>query len=220
MLRSIACAAILSLLAASTWACEQSNFRAAQFPDAKTTTEDRRKIIDELRLKYQATVDDLGKNNTSAATRAKQKDIADLLDKLLNQDSDTPPSGSPPTSNPPPTGNKNSPPMPMSSTPEPDKSKEHSPTPAAAKPTPMSETPPRIEAGEPKKGQAELERAPMSLDELQKQNHVQPWRPVLPPRVRQDIDAYAAERFMPRYEDLLRAYYRTLGESSRRKDGE
>jgi len=34
------------------------------------------------------------------------------------------------------------------------------------------------------------------------------------------MDAYSRERFMPRYDELLRQYYRALSEQSRKKDGE
>lgn len=38
----------------------------------------------------------------------------------------------------------------------------------------------------------------------------------LPAAKRQEMDAYSRERFMPRYEDILREYYRTIAERSRR----
>jgi hypothetical protein len=38
----------------------------------------------------------------------------------------------------------------------------------------------------------------------------------LPEKVRQEMDQYARERFMPRYSDLLREYYRTLSEKGTR----
>lgn len=40
----------------------------------------------------------------------------------------------------------------------------------------------------------------------------------LPAHKRLEMDAYSRERFMPRYEDLLRQYYRTIAEQGRRKD--
>ena len=40
----------------------------------------------------------------------------------------------------------------------------------------------------------------------------------LPEQKRQEMDAYSRERFMPRYDELLRQYYRTLSEQSRKKD--
>jgi hypothetical protein len=42
----------------------------------------------------------------------------------------------------------------------------------------------------------------------------------LPLSRRQEMDAYSRERFMPRYEDLLREYYRTIAEQNRRKEGD
>ena len=40
----------------------------------------------------------------------------------------------------------------------------------------------------------------------------------LPQTKRLEMDAYSKERFMPKYEDLLRQYYRTIAEQGRRKD--
>jgi hypothetical protein len=40
----------------------------------------------------------------------------------------------------------------------------------------------------------------------------------LPEQKRQEMDAYSRERFMPRYDELLRQYYRTLSEQNRKKD--
>ena len=34
------------------------------------------------------------------------------------------------------------------------------------------------------------------------------------------MDTYARERFMPRYEELLRQYYRTLSEQGRKTKGD
>jgi hypothetical protein len=42
----------------------------------------------------------------------------------------------------------------------------------------------------------------------------------LPQTKRLEMDAYSRERFMPRYEELLRQYYRTIAEQGRRKEGE
>ncbi len=43
----------------------------------------------------------------------------------------------------------------------------------------------------------------------------------LPKRIRDELDVHARERFMPRYEDLLRQYYRTIAEQgTRRKEGD
>jgi hypothetical protein len=42
----------------------------------------------------------------------------------------------------------------------------------------------------------------------------------LPEAKRQEMDAYARDRFMPKYDELLRQYYRTISEQSRKKDGD
>ena len=59
-------------------------------------------------------------------------------------------------------------------------------------------------------------------DAKNKLNHIadldrSPWGH-LPESKRLEMDAYSRERFMPRYEDLLRQYYRTIAEQGRRKD--
>ena len=40
----------------------------------------------------------------------------------------------------------------------------------------------------------------------------------LPQNRRKEMDAFQRERYMPRYEELLRAYYRNIAESGRKKD--
>ncbi len=40
----------------------------------------------------------------------------------------------------------------------------------------------------------------------------------LPEKLRQEMDVYSKERFMPRYDDLLRQYYRGIAEQSMKKD--
>jgi hypothetical protein len=42
----------------------------------------------------------------------------------------------------------------------------------------------------------------------------------LPEQKRQEMDAYSRERFMAKYDELLRQYYRTIAEQGRKKDGE
>ena len=42
----------------------------------------------------------------------------------------------------------------------------------------------------------------------------------LPLNKRQEMDAYARERFLPKYDEILRQYYRTISEQGRHKDGE
>jgi hypothetical protein len=40
----------------------------------------------------------------------------------------------------------------------------------------------------------------------------------LPDKMRLEMDVYSKERFMPRYDDLLRQYYRSIAEQSMKKD--
>jgi hypothetical protein len=44
-----------------------------------------------------------------------------------------------------------------------------------------------------------------------------PWGK-LPDKMRLEMDVYGKERFMPRYDDLLRQYYRSIAEQSMKKD--
>jgi hypothetical protein len=44
-----------------------------------------------------------------------------------------------------------------------------------------------------------------------------PWGK-LPDKMRLEMDVYSKERFMPRYDDLLRQYYRSIAEQSMKKD--
>ncbi len=43
---------------------------------------------------------------------------------------------------------------------------------------------------------------------------------MLPASERNKMDVYSRERFMPRYEDLLRQYYRTIAEQGKRNEGD
>jgi hypothetical protein len=42
----------------------------------------------------------------------------------------------------------------------------------------------------------------------------------LPEQRRKEMEAFAGERAMPRYEEMIRAYYNAISESARRKDGD
>ena len=42
----------------------------------------------------------------------------------------------------------------------------------------------------------------------------------LPLNKRQEMDAYARDRFLPKYDEILRQYYRTISEQSRHRDGD
>ena len=83
------------------------------------------------------------------------------------------------------------------------KSKNAVDRPPAPQPAPASKQP---------VGRAELPSTPADL--RQQKNASESW-PGMPPRLRQEMDAFARERFIRNYEELLRAYYRTLAESGR-----
>jgi hypothetical protein len=42
----------------------------------------------------------------------------------------------------------------------------------------------------------------------------------LPRKEREKMNALASDRMIPRYEELLRQYYRTIAEQGRKKEGE
>jgi hypothetical protein len=42
----------------------------------------------------------------------------------------------------------------------------------------------------------------------------------LPPSRRKEMDAFSRERAVPRYEEVLRQYFRTIAENSRKKEGD
>ena len=151
----------------------------------KAEPSDRAKIVERLRGRYQDVLDQLNQKNPGADTLAKQKEIADLLKQLLEQDD-------PPASNPSP------------------------PAPKATNPPPSGEAQPMPK---PTSNTSATEQSARSLNELKKQLEADGHWPVnLPPHHRKSLDSSAHGRFMPRYEELLRAYYRTIAESSDRKD--
>jgi hypothetical protein len=213
MVRTFVGTTLIALLVAGACAREADFFGAGQAPQTKKTLApgDQRQIVAKLRLKYQQVVADLDQQKTGATTRTAQQDIADLIDELLNQESDPPPSGNPPESdpppsNPPPAGAKNNPPPPKSPDPAPNRPKQNAPAPNV----PL----------ESKQTQSERDRPPMNLDQIRQEKHSGHWPDNLPSRARTDINRYGQDRFMPRYEELLRAYYRNIAEARRGKDGE
>jgi hypothetical protein len=193
---------------------------------------DRAATIEKLRTEYQDVVDRLNKNDPGEATRTKQKAIVDLLDKLLQNDN-PPPCNCPPQGNPPPK-----PPMPQAdpmNKPEADPGAQDQPKPQVQPNLPMpkpqedpgaqNQPKPQVQPDQPKPqvqpAPESTERVgdPKSIEEMQKQrpNNGGYW-PDMPPRHRAGIETHLRDRFPPRYEELLRAYYRNLAESGRKSE--
>ena len=201
------------LAAAAVSAQERAPFRAGQ-PDARKTApqpESRAKIIDEIRSDLVDVIEKLNKNDAGAQTRIRQQRILKNIDKLLEQD------------DPPPSQNSNESSS-SSSKPPPDRPPGQKPKPTgnspaqAAEEKPLPKTPEPVRA-EPKPSAAngQRESRPKTFAEWEKENARTGDGWELPPRVRRQMDAYSHDRFPPGYEDLLRAYYRALAESSRRE---
>jgi hypothetical protein len=191
---------------------ETAPFGAAQGADGKKPQADSRsEIIEELRADYNDVVDEFAKKNFDAQMRAKQQRIIDNLKRLVEDDDPPPnPNGNSapenaPKSPPPPSGSKANPP-PVKPNPE----KAPLPAPKNANGAPGEPKPPM--AGQ----NGDRESPPRNIDELRKEMNKGGGHMDLPPRQREAMDAHARDRFLPRYEELLRAYYRTLAESSRR----
>jgi len=167
--------------------------RETTFQGAGGPNDDRAKILERLRTRYQDVLDQLHRNDSGADTLAMQKEIAELLKRLLEQDD-------PPPRNPP-----------------------HAPK-SLPMPEPKGSPPSPIEKAQPMQAKAverrETERAPASFEDMKKQLAKEGYWPLkLPARHQINIEVSGGGRFMPRYEELLRAYYRTIAES-KRSDGD
>jgi hypothetical protein len=192
MLRSMLIAASLLLVIGVASAREALSFGGTKKADA----DDRGHIVERLRGKYQDVLDRLNKNEPGADTLAMQKEIAELLQRLLEQDE-------PPSAQAPPSAAKDAP--------------KHRADPAAnpaQKPAPQSAK----KAAAQRQNVQGLANEPSakSLGEMKKQLQAEGnWPLKLPPRHRDDFEVSGGGRFMPRYEELLRAYYRRIAESHR-----
>ncbi|MBI1830784.1 MAG: hypothetical protein HYR84_04955 [Planctomycetes bacterium] len=169
---------------------------------------DRQKIIQQLQSDFQNAADRLKKNDPGALTRKQQDRIIDGLNKLIDDPPPSPPS--PPSPPRPPSAPPPSPPPPPSPDPRtPETKPAPSPPPAVL---PKNEASPSEKTPKSPNAQGEPKRTPEALEKLLRETKTEEDWARLPPRVRQELDAYARGRLMPRYQDLLRAYYRSLAD--------
>jgi hypothetical protein len=212
MFRTIVITASM-LLAADASAREATVFRVGGRADAKKAApEDRAKVIERLRVEYGSVLERLNKNDPGTDTQGTQRHIAELLKKLLENDDPSPPS-------PPPPSPQSSPPKPPSDPPPAPKAPPMNPPQDASnvpQPKPAAKQATTCEPRQDASGRVET-----SLAEMKKQWEKDGrWPLQLPLRHLENIDVSGGGRFMPRYQELLREYYRTLAESNRGKRGE
>lgn len=208
MLRFLSFAAVWLFVAASASARELAPFGAGGGPEAKTPAPaNPQKIIEELRSDFGRVGSDFEKNQTGAETRKTQQRIIEGIDKLLEQQDPNPSQSKSANSS------KNPPkPKEASANPPPVTNAEQKPPVAQPKSTVLKpQQKPAIT-----KDIAPASRAPKTLAEMRPEQTVgnQRWGDY-PPRFRQEIDAFARERFMRNYAEILREYYRSLAESGR-----
>ncbi len=148
-------------------------------------------IVKELQQDFAEASGRLEKDDPGAATRAAQRRLIEGIDRLLEQSDNS--------TNPPPSSNSRPPQVPpmqpkMPNAPE--------ATPAPTKPMPEAKSMPQSAAG---KSAAEPTLSDPEPDG--------PWDPRRL-RQRESVDAVGRERFPPRYQDLLRKYFRSIAAGS------
>lgn len=185
---------------------EAAPFRAGLQDGVKKPSaapDDRKKLVEDVKADLSKAVGELQRDNPGAEARAAQKRILDNIDKLLEADDD-----------PPPSANDAQPPMTPPPNPKPEP-KAAAPMPDGANPDSRPVQPKQITQPEGNKGPRDGNpgTAAEMLNELAKKGGQWGHRPPgLPP----EMDAHLRQRFPPRYEDLLREYYRSVAESQRR----
>ena len=202
---------VASLAAATTLFA--APFTAGAQPGADKNAPDRGKIAADIRGDLANVVDQLNRQDPGKATRQRQQRILDNIDKLLRGDDDPPPppqGKSPPeSSSPPPSRPANQDPSPS-----PRQPMENAQT-STPRPAPIPAVPAR--ATQPARSETP-NNAPRTLEELRKTSEDLGFWGERALRQRPEMDAYLRDRFHPRYAELLREYYRSLAESSRKGD--
>lgn len=146
-------------------------------------------VVKELQRDFDEARARLQKDDPGAKTRAAHRRIIAGLDRLLEQEDDDS-SGNPPANPPPPAR------------PEGQQPKESKP--------PMPQTPPGVKPMAEPKSIPEVRPTPGGKGAEPSQVGADgPWDPRRPRR-QESVDAVGRERFPRHYEELLRAYYRSL----------
>jgi hypothetical protein len=180
--------------------------------------ESRKKIVEEIQADYEKVLERLNKADPGAQTGKNQKRILDNIDKLLQQKD---PNQGGANSKP----GASNPPKPMSPGPQEPKPMPHNPPRHVEgkeqQPTPFTTPKATNVAAKPKAevGGSQRAKEANTFEEMKEEaKGNDEWR--LPRRLRQEMDTFARERFIRNYEETLRAYYRNIADSSRRKDVE
>jgi hypothetical protein len=181
---------------------------AAKKVEPSVPAESQKKIVEEIQADFEKVLERLNEADPGAQTRKNQKRILDNIDKLLQRPD--PNQGG--ANNKPSAGN---PPKPMP--PNPPRhvdGNERQPTPLTTPKGTIVGAKPKAEVGGNQWGEkpntfADMKKEVKGDDE---------WR--LPLRLRKEMNAFARERFIRNYEETLRAYYRNIADTSRRKDVE
>jgi hypothetical protein len=181
---------------------------AGKKAEPSAPAESQKKIVEEIQADYEKVLERLNKADPGAQTRKNQKRILDNIDKLLqHQDPNQGGASSKPSSGNPPKPMPHNPPRHVDGI-------ERQPTPLTTPKGNIVGAKPKAEVGGSQRGEkpntfAQMKKEVKGDDE---------WR--LPLRLRQEMDAFARERFIRNYEETLRAYYRNIADSSRRKEVE
>lgn len=159
--------------------------------------EPRERIIRRLHGEFEDALSNLEKQNTGKATRALQQKILEDLDRLID-----PPNN---TNSPPPATQPDNPGAPKA--PKTGEGAKMKAGPGAKSQEPGAALTTKKSAGNPT--DTEQKNTPGNLDNGEWGRR--------PPRVQQALDAYSSDRFMRRYEELLRQYYRGIAEEKVRR---
>ena len=216
MVRYSACLVMVAVCLPSAWA----NIPALSVqPGAEKKVEQvspgdsRQKIIDEIRAGYDKVLDRLQQDDAGAETRENQKRIRANIEKLLKQQD--PDNGA--NNN---QSNSNNPRSPLNPKQAPEKPA-NQPQKAVEEPKPQPlplERAKETKPANPIGNVGNTDRPANTIEDMMKERkELQPW-PGLPAHHRRAMDTSSREQFMHRYEELLRAYYRNIAESSRREE--
>jgi hypothetical protein len=181
---------------------------AGKKAESSAPAESQKKIVEEIQADYEKVLERLNEADPGAQTRKNQKRILDNIDKLLQQqDPNQDGANSKPIAGNPPKLMPHNPPRQVDGT--------------ERQPNTLTTPKGNIVGGKPKAevGGSQRGEKPNTFAEIKKEvKGEDEWR--LPFRLRQEMDAFARERFIRNYEETLRAYYRNIADGSRRKEME